>query len=205
MCMGHGMPPRPCIPDAFPMVFLSATGCVYKSSTWRFKWERNRTAMESRRRRRLKLHASGHAVRADVLRSLSRPWQCPDHIIHPAVGGSDIVDVNNANIRVYTRFPGMYPTIARKIVKGIPYASIDEMLQKQAFTTEELQILDKYLKNLAALEPAPEVRHQLVFVSTVMKCEQRAFPGQEELTVCVFAPFCSTSSTPSTTACTGKL
>jgi hypothetical protein len=27
------------------------------------------------------------------------------------------VDVNNANIRVYTRFPGMYPTIAGLLVK----------------------------------------------------------------------------------------
>jgi hypothetical protein len=27
------------------------------------------------------------------------------------------VDINNANIRVYTRFPGMYPTIAGIMVK----------------------------------------------------------------------------------------
>jgi hypothetical protein len=27
------------------------------------------------------------------------------------------VDVNNANIRVYTRLPGMYPTIAGLLVK----------------------------------------------------------------------------------------
>jgi photosystem II PsbU protein len=89
--------------------------------------------------------------------------------MHPAVGGSDVVDVNNANIRVYTRFPGMYPNIARKIVKGIPYASIDEMLQKQPFTAAELEILDKYLKNLTALEAAPEVRYRPVLVLTLMK------------------------------------
>ena len=35
----------------------------------------------------------------------------------PFLGGSDQVDVNNANIRVYTRFPGMYPTVAGLLVK----------------------------------------------------------------------------------------
>ena len=33
------------------------------------------------------------------------------------LGGAKQIDVNNANIRVYTRFPGMYPTIAGLIVK----------------------------------------------------------------------------------------
>ncbi|MGB1596564.1 MAG: hypothetical protein ACPIOQ_27635 [Promethearchaeia archaeon] len=28
--------------------------------------------------------------------------------------------MNNANIRVYTKFPGMYPTIAGVIVKVLP-------------------------------------------------------------------------------------
>ncbi|KAJ1482227.1 hypothetical protein T484DRAFT_1624513, partial [Baffinella frigidus] len=27
----------------------------------------------------------------------------------PFLGGSDIIDVNNANVRAYTKFPGMYP------------------------------------------------------------------------------------------------
>ena len=84
-----------------------------------------------------------------------------------AVGGSDIVDVNNANIRVYTRFPGMYPTIAGKIVKKGPYASLDEMFQKVPFTAAELTVIDKYMKNLAALEPAPEVCHPSLLLGLI--------------------------------------
>jgi hypothetical protein len=40
------------------------------------------------------------------------------------------VDVNNANIRVYTRFPGMYPTIAGLIVKvcGVQKAGVRRCL-----------------------------------------------------------------------------
>jgi photosystem II PsbU protein len=74
-----------------------------------------------------------------------------------AVGGSDIIDINNANIRVYTRLPGMYPNIAKKIVKGVPYSDINQLVTKAGLTDEEAKIVDKYLPNLVALEPAPEV------------------------------------------------
>lgn len=112
----------------------------------------------------------------------------------PAVGGSDIVDVNNANIRVYTRFPGMYPTIAAKIIKKVPYTSIDDMLQKCPFTSDELTVIDKYLKNLVALEPAPEVCPPFPSFCTLS--------GQ--VADSRFILFCSMSSTTSTTASTGK-
>merc|ERR1712032_1286249 len=36
-------------------------------------------------------------------------------------GGSSTIDVNNANIRVYTKLPGMYPGAAGKIVSNVPY------------------------------------------------------------------------------------
>eukprot|EP00171_Calliarthron_tuberculosum_P003126 IDg3126t1 len=32
------------------------------------------------------------------------------------LGGSDVIDINNANVRVYAKFPGMYPTLAGLIV-----------------------------------------------------------------------------------------
>ena len=39
------------------------------------------------------------------------------------LGGSSIIDVNNANIRVYAKLPGMYPNAAGKIVSNAPYKS----------------------------------------------------------------------------------
>ena len=68
------------------------------------------------------------------------------------------VDVNNANIRVYTRFPGMYPTIAGIIVKNAPYASTQDLESKVSakLTPEMKAIFGKYQKNLVALKPAPE-------------------------------------------------
>jgi hypothetical protein len=34
------------------------------------------------------------------------------------LGGSSIIDVNNANVRAYLKLPGMYPTVAGKVVTG---------------------------------------------------------------------------------------
>ena len=43
------------------------------------------------------------------------------------LGGSDKVDLNNANVRVYARFPGMYPTVAGKIVSHGPYKAVGDV------------------------------------------------------------------------------
>merc|ERR1712216_942813 len=76
----------------------------------------------------------------------------------PYLGGSDQVDVNNANIRVYTKFPGMYPKIAGLIVKYGPYSSTDDLKSKiqPRLTPEQAAVFEKYEKNLVALKPAPE-------------------------------------------------
>ena len=37
------------------------------------------------------------------------------------------MDVNNANVRVYARFPGMYPSAAGKIVSHGPYKSVGDL------------------------------------------------------------------------------
>ena len=75
----------------------------------------------------------------------------------PYLGGSEVIDINNANIRVYTRLPGMYPNIAKQIVSNVPYKSVDELLSLKTLSTEQKEVVKKYQKNLIALQPAPEV------------------------------------------------
>ena len=36
------------------------------------------------------------------------------------LGGGDKVDINNANIRVFAKMPGMYPTVGGKIMSAVP-------------------------------------------------------------------------------------
>ena len=40
----------------------------------------------------------------------------------------DKVDLNNSSVRRFQQFPGMYPTLAGKIVLGGPYESVDDVL-----------------------------------------------------------------------------
>lgn len=81
----------------------------------------------------------------------------------PFLGGSETVDINNANIRVYTRFPGMYPTIAGLVVKNVPYNSVEEVETKigDKFTPEMKAVWDKYKNKFVALKGAPEYQEDI--------------------------------------------
>lgn len=72
------------------------------------------------------------------------------------LGGGDVIDVNNANVRVYQKLAGMYPTLAGKIVANGPYKSVDELYKLPDLTANQKALLDKYKGNLTALEPAAE-------------------------------------------------
>lgn len=72
------------------------------------------------------------------------------------LGGGDVVDINNANVRVYVKFPGMYPTLAGLIVTNGPYKSVDELYNLPGLSSNQKELLNKYKDNLTALEPSPE-------------------------------------------------
>merc|ERR1712032_8196 len=61
------------------------------------------------------------------------------------LGGSNIIDVNNANIRVYIKLQGMYPNAAGKLVKYAPYKN-----------AAETATIKKYESRFIFLEPKPE-------------------------------------------------
>ncbi|EKX52337.1 hypothetical protein GUITHDRAFT_65512 [Guillardia theta CCMP2712] len=79
-----------------------------------------------------------------------------DYANVPFLGGSDKIDINNANVRVYTKLPGMYPTIAGIICKYGPYQTVEDLYKVPSLSAEQKQIIKKYEKNLLALDPAPE-------------------------------------------------
>ena len=53
------------------------------------------------------------------------------------LGGAKTIDVNNANIRVYQKLPGVYPNAAGKIVSNAPYKSKEELYTKAKLTGPE--------------------------------------------------------------------
>ena len=64
------------------------------------------------------------------------------------------IDLNNCSVRRFQDFPGMYPTLAGKIVLGGPYDSVDAVL-KLDLTERQKELFEKYKDNFTVT--APEV------------------------------------------------
>ena len=58
----------------------------------------------------------------------------------------DKIDLNNCSVRRVQAFPGMYPTLAGKIVLGGPYTSVDDLFQLD-LTPRQKELVEKYKDN----------------------------------------------------------
>lgn len=56
------------------------------------------------------------------------------------------VDLNNSSVRRFQDYPGMYPTLAGKIVLGGPYDSVDDVLNLD-LTERQKELFNKYKDN----------------------------------------------------------
>ena len=72
------------------------------------------------------------------------------------LGGSQIIDVNNANVRAYLRLPGMYPNAAGKIVSNGPYKSVADIYSIPGLSNAEKDVIKKYESRFVAKAPAAE-------------------------------------------------
>jgi photosystem II PsbU protein len=57
------------------------------------------------------------------------------------------IDLNNTNVRAFRKYPGLYPTLARKIVDGAPYKSVDDVLNIPDLSDSQKANLEKNLEN----------------------------------------------------------
>ena len=62
------------------------------------------------------------------------------------------VDLNNSSVRRFQQFPGMYPTLAGKIVVGGPYDSGDDVL-KLDLSERQKELFAKYRDNFTVTNP----------------------------------------------------
>lgn len=72
------------------------------------------------------------------------------------LGGSNIVDINNANVRAYLKMPGMYPTVAGKVVTNGPYATVGDLYKIPGLSSKEAEVLKKYESRFVAKTPSPD-------------------------------------------------
>ena len=72
------------------------------------------------------------------------------------LGGSSVVDVNNANVRVYLKMPGVYPGLAGKIVSNGPYNSVGDLFSIPGLTSKDKELLKKYESRFTAQKPSAD-------------------------------------------------
>merc|ERR1711920_283351 len=71
------------------------------------------------------------------------------------LGGTDKVDLNNANVQAYRQFPGMYPTAAGAIATHGPYKQVSDIFEIPGISDTVKAIFKKYEANFVVL-PANE-------------------------------------------------
>ncbi|MBW4657553.1 MAG: photosystem II complex extrinsic protein PsbU [Drouetiella hepatica Uher 2000/2452] len=63
------------------------------------------------------------------------------------------IDLNNTNVRAFTQYPGMYPSIAKAIIKYAPFDTVDDVLKIPGLTDRQKDILTKNLDKLTVSAP----------------------------------------------------
>ena len=61
------------------------------------------------------------------------------------------VDLNNCSVRRFQDYPGMYPTLAGKIVLGGPYSSVDDVLALD-LSDRQKELFNKYKANFTVTD-----------------------------------------------------
>ena len=57
------------------------------------------------------------------------------------------IDLNNTNVRAFLEYPGLYPTIARAILKNAPYQKVEDVLKISGLTERQKELLQSNLSN----------------------------------------------------------
>ena len=61
------------------------------------------------------------------------------------------IDLNNCSVRRFQQFPGMYPTLAGKIVLGGPYSEVDDVLNLD-LSERQAELFNKYKDNFTVTD-----------------------------------------------------
>ncbi|MCM1982090.1 photosystem II complex extrinsic protein PsbU [Lyngbya confervoides] len=64
------------------------------------------------------------------------------------------IDLNNTNIFAFTKYRGLYPTIASKVVANAPYESVEDVLSIAGLSENQKQLLEANLENFTVTDPA---------------------------------------------------
>ncbi len=55
------------------------------------------------------------------------------------------IDLNNTNVRSFRKYPGLYPSIARKVVDNAPYKTVEDVLNIPGLSEKQKEMLNANL------------------------------------------------------------
>jgi photosystem II PsbU protein len=62
------------------------------------------------------------------------------------------IDLNNTNVRAFRQYPGLYPTLASKVVDNAPYKKVEDVLQIPGLSESQKERLQANLDNFTVTE-----------------------------------------------------
>jgi photosystem II PsbU protein len=65
------------------------------------------------------------------------------------------IDLNNTHVRAFRQYPGMYPTLAGKIVQNAPYEDVEDVLDIPGLSERQKQLLQANLDKFTVTEVDP--------------------------------------------------
>jgi photosystem II PsbU protein len=65
------------------------------------------------------------------------------------------IDLNNTNVRAFQSFPGLYPTLAKKIITNAPYKKVEDVLDLPGLSDRQKETLQANFDNFTVTELEP--------------------------------------------------
>ncbi|MTJ10039.1 photosystem II complex extrinsic protein PsbU [Anabaena sp. UHCC 0204] len=65
------------------------------------------------------------------------------------------IDLNNTNIAAFQQYPGLYPTLAKKIIANAPYEKVEDVLSLPGLSDKQKQRLQTNLEKFTVTEYEP--------------------------------------------------
>lgn len=65
------------------------------------------------------------------------------------------IDLNNTNVRAFQQYPGLYPTLAKKIITNAPYKKVEDVLDLPGLSDRQKQTLQDNFDNFTVTELEP--------------------------------------------------
>ena len=62
------------------------------------------------------------------------------------------IDLNNTNVAAFRKYPGLYPTLARKIIQNAPYENVEDVMEMPGLSERQKQVLEANLSNFTVTD-----------------------------------------------------